>query len=85
MFPNDPDVLPGLNRSALLALAEGMLAPVRQELLADLLDHNHADALTATKQHELDELLDYLDQMNLIRTRALYTLQKLDDTARLAA
>ena len=85
MFPTDPDVLPGLNRSALIALAEGMLAPVRQERLAELLDRNQADALTATEQHELDELLEYLDQMNLIRARALYTLQKLDDTARLAA
>ena len=85
MFPTDPDVLPGLNRSALIALAEGMLAPGRQERLAELLDRNQADALTATEQHELDELLEYLDQMNLIRARALYTLRKLDDTARLAA
>ena len=37
MFANDPDVLPGLNRSALIALAEGMLAPGRQERLADCL------------------------------------------------
>ena len=62
-----------------------MLAPARQERLTELLDRNKEDALTAPEQHELDELLEYLDQMNLIRARALYTLQKLDDTARLAA
>ena len=70
MFPTDPDGLPGLNRSALIALAEGMLAPVRQERLAELLDRNQADTWTATKLHELEELWEDREQMNRIRARA---------------
>lgn len=78
---DDPDMLPGFDQQTLSALAEGMLAPRFQERLDELLALNESGKLDASDQEELDQLLDRIDQINLVKTRAAYTLQKLFDIA----
>jgi len=78
---DDPDMLPGLDRQTLVTLADGMLAPRFQERLEELLTLNQAGTLGAAEQEELDQLLERIDQMNLVKARAAYTLQKLSDPA----
>ncbi len=82
---SDPDLLVGLSRDALVALAEGVLAPAGQARLTHLLERNRLGMLTAAEERELSALVEGVDQMNLVKARALYTLQKLDETARIAA
>ncbi len=78
---DDPDMLPGFDQQTLSALAEGMLAPRFQERLDELLALNESGKLDASDQEELDQLLDRIDQINLVKARAAYTLQKLFDIA----
>ena len=72
-------MLPGLDRQTLSALADGMLAPRFQERLDELLTLNESGTLDAVEQEELDRLLDRIDQINLVKARVAYTLQKLFD------
>lgn len=78
---DDPDMLPGLDRQTLITLADGMLAAKFQERLEQLLTLNKAGKHSAAEQEELDQLLERIDQMNLVKARAAYTLQKLSDPA----
>jgi hypothetical protein len=78
--PGDPNLLVGLSRNALMALAEGVLAPAGQARLTSLLERNRLATLTAAEERELSTLVEDVDQMNLVKARALYTLQKLDET-----
>jgi hypothetical protein len=45
-----------------------------------LLERNRLATLTAAEERELSTLVEDVDQMNLVKARALYTLQKLDET-----
>ena len=85
MLSSDPDLLPGLSRGALTVLSEGMLTLGGQERLAELLERNQQAELTDSELHELDALIEHVDQMNLLKARAMYTLQKLDEAVKLAA
>lgn len=76
-MPTDPDALMGLSKPELQALAEGMLAAPHQQRLTDLLQRNRAGTLNHAEEAELDRLLEYVDNMNVLKARALYTLQKL--------
>jgi len=78
MLPSDPGALAGLSESELQALAGGMLSPVHQDHLEDLLRRNQEADLSGDEQRELDRLLDQVDQMNMLKARALYTLERLD-------
>jgi hypothetical protein len=72
----DPEPLPGLDRTALQALAEGMLAPAAQTRLDALLASNVESHLSEDESAELDYLLEQVDQLTILKTRARYTLER---------
>jgi hypothetical protein len=72
----DPAVLTGLSESELRALAEGLLSPGRQARLDELLERNREGVLDDGEQKELDQLLVHIDSMNILKARALHTLQQ---------
>jgi len=78
----DPELLIGLDESELRALAEGMLSPSHQERLRDLLQRNHEGQLGKNEESELDQLLAYVDSMNILKARALRTLQQTEEKER---
>ena len=73
----DPEMLTSLSVAELEALAEGLLAPARQARLDDLLASKGESALSAQERQELDRLLESVDQLTLLKTRARYTLSHL--------
>lgn len=73
----DPDLLTGLSREELEALAQGKLAPAAQARLDDLLERRQEGGLSAAELEELDSLLLQVDRLTTLKTRARYTLQEL--------
>lgn len=73
---SDLELLVGLSQDELEALADGMLAPVAQSRLDDLLERNAENRLGAVDQLELDRLLARVDQLTILKTRARYTLRQ---------
>ncbi len=71
----DPELLVGLSDAELEVLADGMLAPRLQKRLNHLLQLNRENALDSDTKQELDRLLEQVDQMNVLKARALYTLR----------
>jgi len=78
-FPADPDKLVGLGDLELRALAEGMLSSRYQQRLDELLQHNREAEMSDAEECELDRLLEYIDHMNVLKARAGYTLQRLNE------
>jgi hypothetical protein len=72
----DPELLIGLRDGELEALAESLLAPAAQVRLDELLAQNAGNQLSAREQAELDRLLERVDQLTILKTRAQYTLEK---------
>jgi hypothetical protein len=70
--PADLDLLLGMSRAELEALAASRLALAAQTRLQELLAQQKKGTLTDTA--ELDELLAQTDQLTLLKTRARYTL-----------
>ncbi|MEZ4733719.1 MAG: hypothetical protein R3E79_42015 [Caldilineaceae bacterium] len=70
----DPDLLLGLSQPELHALAFCKLAPEQQVRLDDLLERNGNQALSPEEIAELDKLLEDIDYLNVLKTRARYTL-----------
>ena len=68
-------VVSGMNESELKALAEAVVSPERQQHIQALLAANREGALSAEQEAALDNLLDEVDQVALLKARALYTLQ----------
>ena len=79
----DPSLAPviGLSQEELKALAESVVAPDRQQRIAELLEINRSQQLSAKNEVELDELLAEVDHIALLKARALYTLQLKQDNA----
>ena len=73
----DAECLRDLNPSELQALADSMLAPTAQTRLNELLAQNAESQLGDEEQAELDRLLDQVDQLTILKTRARYTMQAL--------
>lgn len=75
----DPDCLAGLSPAELTTLAHSQLTSDRQAELRDLLSRNCQDmnGLSSDEQTRLDEILAEIDQLNLLKAKALYTLQRL--------
>ena len=73
---SDPDLLTGLSEPELRVLAEGLLSPGRQERLSELLERNRKETLSSAEEEELDQLLAHVDSMNILKARALYTLEQ---------
>ena len=72
----DSELLIGLSDGELDALADSMLAPSAQARLDELLARNTENQLSAGEQAELERLLDRVDQLTILKTRAKYTLHK---------
>jgi hypothetical protein len=73
-----PHLIPlfGLSRFELQTLAEAIVAPDRQQELRLLLKKNRIGTLTKTEQTRLDDLLMEIDNVALLKARAMYTLQE---------
>ena len=74
-FP-DSELLLGLSQAELKALADSMLASGAQVRLNDLLARNAQGQLSAEETEQLDRLLEQIDQLTILKTRALYTLRQ---------
>lgn len=74
---DDPELLLELTEEELRALAESKLAPVHQARLDELLVRQKQETLSAEEAAELDQLLAQVDQLNILKTRARYTLRQL--------
>jgi len=72
----DGELLVGLSQAELQALAESMLAPTTQSRLGELLARNVETQLSPEASAELDRLLAQVDQLNILKTRARYTLHQ---------
>ncbi|MCC5642524.1 hypothetical protein LC607_06075 [Nostoc sp. CHAB 5824] len=70
----DSELLIGLNLDELQALAESLLAPKAQIQLQELLIKNSENDLSDDETETLDRLLAQVDQLNILKTRAGYTL-----------
>lgn len=67
--------LRGMTESELRALAEAVVAPDRQQQMQSLLVANRTGALNPEEEATLDNLIDEVDQVALLKARAMYTLQ----------
>lgn len=80
----DAELLADLSRDELQALAESLLASASQSQLDELLDRNAQNQLSADEVVVLDHLLAQVDQLNIIKTRARYTLKHLEGKSKVA-
>jgi hypothetical protein len=79
---SDPDVFVDLSMGELQALAESTLAPTAQTQLDNLLAQHAENQLSADEIATLDRLLAQVDQLNILKTRARYTLRHLKEVSR---
>ena len=70
------ELLVGLSMEELAALADSLLAPAAQARLDDLLGRKKDKQLSADEETELDGLLQKVDQLTILKTRARYTLNQ---------
>jgi hypothetical protein len=70
----DDEILTGLSLDELQALSESILSPKTQIELNDLLTRNADNLLSEQEKSRLDHLLAQVDQLNILKTRARYTL-----------
>ncbi|MBS1252803.1 MAG: hypothetical protein MAG451_01845 [Anaerolineales bacterium] len=77
----DAELLVGLSQAELEALADGKLAPATQSRLDELLARNAEAKLSPDESAELDRLLDQVDQLTILKTRAKYTLHHQETAA----
>ena len=70
----DSELLIGLNLHELQALAESSLSSKAQIQLQELLIKNSKNYLSNEEAETLDRLLAQVDQLNILKTRARYTL-----------
>ncbi|MEH2289550.1 hypothetical protein [Nostoc sp.] len=70
----DSELLIGLNLDELQALAESSLYSKAQIQLQELLIKNFENHLSNEEEETLDRLLAQVDQLNILKTRARYTL-----------
>jgi len=73
----DSECLINLNLEELSALANSKLAPTSQSRLDELLALNTESQLLPDMVTELDHLLAQVDQLTILKTRAIYTLNNL--------
>ncbi|MEA5418025.1 hypothetical protein VB712_02240 [Spirulina sp. CCNP1310] len=73
---NDPECLLNISPAELQAFANIELALNSQQTLNTLLSKNNQSSLTPTETQILDELLEQIDALALLKARAKYTLQR---------
>ena len=74
---DDENLLTNLSVAELQALAAVSLSPEKQVQLSELLARNNDDRLSVEEVQVLDRLLEQIDQLNILKARAQYTLQYL--------
>jgi hypothetical protein len=72
----DSELLVGLSVEELEALADSLLAPAAHAQLDDLLERQKEKGLSASEEQVLDGLLQKIDQLTILKTRARYTLNQ---------
>ena len=72
----DTELLIGLSLDELQALVESVLSPKTQTQLDKLLMKNSENQLSNEEFETLDKLLAQVDQLNIIKTKARYTLNQ---------
>jgi hypothetical protein len=70
----DSELLISLSIEGLQALAEVLLAPILQTRLEGLLEQGIEHLLSPDEEAILDRMLLQIDQLNILKTRAKYTL-----------
>lgn len=78
-MPNEMNILPNVGTAGLRALADAMLVPKHQTQLDDLLDRNADGKLTDEEREQLDLLIEQVDELNLLKARAEFTLRHQED------
>lgn len=78
---SDSELLLGLSREELEALADGLLAPAAQVRLDELLFCRREGSLSPDEGNELDRLLCKTDHLTILTTRARYTLHQNNSVA----
>ena len=73
----DEDLLTELSLEELQALANSQLASAEQTQLSELLIQHAEGQLSTDATSTLDRLLTQVDNLNILKTRARYTLQQL--------
>ena len=73
----DQELLKDLSIDELEALANSTLIPKSQNQLQELLSKNAEVTLSTEETHLLDHLLAQIDYLNILKTRAKYTLKNL--------
>ena len=73
---SDCELLVGLSVEESEALADSLLAPAAQARLDDLLARQKEKLLSADEKRALDGLLQKVDQLTILKTRARYTLKQ---------
>jgi hypothetical protein len=73
----DTELLTGVSIDELEALAAGVLVPTTQARLDELMTRAKQQSLSANDAAELDDLLNKVDQLNLLKARARYTIDQL--------
>jgi hypothetical protein len=73
----DQEFLQDLSFDELEALAESVLIPKAQSQLQELLSKNTEATLSTEETNLLDHLLAQIDYLNILKTRAKYTLKYL--------
>jgi hypothetical protein len=71
---SDSERLVGLSVEELEALGDSFLAPAAQARLDDLLTRRKEQLLSEGEERELAGLLQKVDQLTILKTRARYTL-----------
>ncbi|MDP1564376.1 MAG: hypothetical protein Q8M16_23600 [Pirellulaceae bacterium] len=74
-MPNEMNF--SISTSGLSALSEMAIAPKRQLELDALLEKCSAGELAAHEERELDQLLKQIDELNLVKARAVVALKNL--------
>ena len=77
----DEDLLTNISPAELQALATLSIAPAEQAKLSDLLVRNTENQLSNEEVEKLDRLLEQIDQLNILKARAQYTLQYFNRTS----
>jgi hypothetical protein len=70
------EMLLGLSEGELIALGDGLLVPSAQGRLDELLRRNAEGGISPQETRELDSLLARIDQLNILKTRARFTLRQ---------
>lgn len=77
----DPELLTNLSYRELVALSESKLSTEAQAELSDLLARNGIGTISAQENEKLDRFLERVDDLNVLKARAIYTLHHLKTSA----